>query len=321
MSGSRIDPGPAPAPASAGTGPVGTLPIVSRRRPGVTVAAVVAVLLCALVVRAFVDSPNINWSVVKHYLGAETILIGAVLTLVLTAASMLLGSVVGLIVAQMRLSGNRVLGVLANGYLFFFRGVPVLVQLVFWFNLALLFPSLSIGIPFTDLTLVETDTNRLITPFVAAILGLGLAEGAYLSEVFRAGLLSVDKGQTEAAASLGMRSTQITRRIVLPQAMRIIIPPVGNETIGMLKNTALVTIIAASELFTRAQVIYSRTYEVVELLIVITFWYLVMTTVLSILQAVIERRFGRGFGSERMSIDEGPLARLFGRPASWRFRS
>lgn len=282
--------------------------IVPRRRPGVIATAVLAVLLTVIVVRAFVTSSNIHWSVVWAYLGADTILVGVGLTLLLTFVSMLLGSAVGLVVAQMRLSGNRTLASLAGVYLFFFRGVPVIVQLVFWFNLALLFQSIGIG----ELSL---NTNDLITPFVAAILGLGLAEGAYISEIFRAGILSVDKGQTEAAASLGMSTRDISRRIVLPQAMRVIIPPVGNETIGMLKSTALVTIIAASELFTRAQEIYSRTYQVIEILIVITFWYLVMTSVLTVIQSRIERRYARGFGSEQRAIEEGPLTKLLG---GWR---
>jgi len=181
----------------------------------------------------------------------------------------------------------------ASAYVWFFRGTPLLVQLIFWFNLAALYPTLGFGIPFGP-AFVEVDTNSLITPLLAAILGLGLNEGAYMSEIVRAGLLSVDPGQTDAAEALGMRKVQVFRRIVLPQAMRVIIPPTGNETISMLKTTALVSVIAIPDLLFAVQVIYSRNFDVIPLLITASLWYLLVTTVLSIGQYFIERHFKRG---------------------------
>jgi len=178
-------------------------------------------------------------------------------------------------------------------YVGFFRGTPLLVQLIFWFNLAALYPAIAFGVPFGP-HLVTGDANKLITPFVAAILGLGLNEAAYMAEIVRAGLLSVDHGQTQAAQALGMTQRQIFRRIVLPQSMRVIIPPTGNQTISMLKTTSLVSVIALHDLLYASQIIYSRTYLVIPLLITASLWYLIVTTVLSVGQYYIERHFKRG---------------------------
>jgi polar amino acid transport system permease protein len=179
-------------------------------------------------------------------------------------------------------------------YIWFFRGTPLLVQIVFWYNIAALFPTIALGIPFGP-AFVHGHANSIVTPLVTAALGLGLNEGAYMSEIVRAGIISVDEGQTHAAQALGMSRLQIMRLIVLPQAMRVIIPPTGNETISMLKNTSLLIVASYGELFFSAQSIYDVNYKIIPLLIVISIWYLVMTSVLYVGQYFIERRFGRGF--------------------------
>ena len=206
---------------------------------------------------------------------------------------MVVGIVLGVILAVMRLSPNPVMSWVSWLYIWFFRGTPVLVQIFFWFNLNLVLKSFDIGIPFTPLWL-HANTNSLIPPFMAALLGLGLNEAAYMAEIVRAGMISVEHGQTEAAQALGMNRGLVMRRIVLPQAMRVIIPPTGNETISMLKTTSLAFGASVTELFTRQQQIATATYDVLELLIVASIWYLVMTSILTVGQYYIERRFARG---------------------------
>jgi polar amino acid transport system permease protein len=193
----------------------------------------------------------------------------------------------------MRLSPNPVMSWVSWLYIWFFRGTPVLVQIFFWFNLNLVLKSIDIGIPFTSFWL-HANTNTLIPPFMAALLGLGFNEAAYMAEIVRAGIISVEHGQTEAAQALGMNRGLVMRRIVLPQAMRVIIPPTGNETISMLKTTSLAFTASVTELFTRQQQIATATYDVLELLIVASIWYLVMTSILTVGQYYIERHFGRG---------------------------
>ena len=221
------------------------------------------------------------------------------MTLVLTAIAMAIGIVLGVLLAVMRLSPNPIVAGGSWTFIWFFRGTPLLVQLLFWSYIGTLYPEISIGIPFGGPDLITADGNELITPFLAAILGLGLNEGAYMAEIVRAGLLSVDEGQTEAAQSIGMTRLQTLRRIVLPQAMRVIVPPTGNETISMLKMSSLVSVIAFTELLYAVQLIYAVNYEVIPLLIVASLWYLVVTTLLSIGQYYIERRFGRGSSREQ----------------------
>jgi polar amino acid transport system permease protein len=194
----------------------------------------------------------------------------------------------------MRLSPNPLLSGTSWLYIWFFRGTPVLVQILFWGYISALYPRLSLGIPFGP-QFVHFSANSAITPFVAGMLALGLNEGAYMAEIVRAGIISVEEGQTEAAQSLGMTRLQTMRRIVLPQAMRVIVPPTGNETISMLKTTSLVVVIAYFELTVAVQTIYSRTFQTIPLLIVAALWYLALTSVLSVGQMFIERRFGRGF--------------------------
>lgn len=264
--------------------PVDSAPV---RRPGQILAGIVIVLLLAALAYSVITNDNIKWDVVGKYLAAPTILKGLSTTIVLTIVSMVIGVVLGIVLAVARLSTNRVLNMVAGGYIWLFRGTPLLVQLLLWFNLALFFPRLGFG----DFSV---DTNTVITAFVAALLGLGLNEGAYMAEIVRSGIQSVDAGQVEAAGALGMRQRIVMWRIILPQAMRVIIPPTGNNLITMLKMTSLVTVIAAPDLLNRAQAISAKNFYVFELLIVASIWYLLMTTIFTILQTQLEKRFARG---------------------------
>ncbi|WP_248449126.1 amino acid ABC transporter permease [Sinorhizobium meliloti] len=271
------------------------LKLVPKRHIGRMVAAGVVLLLFAGLVRAF-SVGQIEWSYVRDFLFAPAILAGLYNTLLMTLAAMGLGIVLGVVIAIMRISGNPVLSSIAIGYIWVFRGAPALLQLMLWFNLALIFPTL--GIP----GLFEFRTVDVMTPFVAAVLGLGISQGAYTSEVVRSGLLSVDTGQYEAARTIGMTQMMMLRRIVLPQAMRVMVPPVGNEVIGMVKLTSLASVIQYSEILHNAQIIYFANTRVLELLLVASFWYLLVVSVLSIGQHYIERYFGRGSKSIRSSM-------------------
>jgi polar amino acid transport system permease protein len=195
--------------------------------------------------------------------------------------------------AVCRLSLNPLLRSVSGAYIWFFRGTPTLVQLIFFYNLSALLPAISFGIPFGP-AFVSFDTNAVITPLLAAILGLGLNEGAYMAEIVRGGLLSVDPGQREAGQAIGMTNARIMRRIVLPQAMRFIIPPTGNQVISMVKATALVSVIALSDLLYTVQSIYNRTFETIPMLLVACVWYLIVTSVLYVVQSFIERHYSRG---------------------------
>jgi polar amino acid transport system permease protein len=247
-----------------------------------------------------------GWAAVGFYLFNGLIFRGILVTLELTVLAMVIGIVLGVILAVMRLSPNWVMSSVSWLYIWFFRGTPVLVQIFFWFNLNLVLKSIDIGIPFTSFWL-HANTNTLIPPFMAALLGLGLNEAAYMAEIVRAGIISVEHGQTEAAQALGMDRSLVMRRIVLPQAMRVIIPPTGNETISMLKTTSLAFGASVTELFTRQQQIATSTYDVLELLIVASFWYLAMTSILTVGQFYIERHFGRG---TMRGLPQTPLQRF-----------
>ncbi len=192
----------------------------------------------------------------------------------------------------MRLSSNRLLSTLGWLYIWFFRSVPVLVQLIFWYNFGALYSHVTLALPWGPV-LFSAPTNAVITPLTAALAGLGLAQAAYTAEVIRAGILSVAPGQTRAAKALGMGPATIFVRIVFPQAMRVIIPPVGNEVISMVKGTSLVSVIAMADLLYTAQLIYARTYETIPLLIVASLWYLAIVSVLSVAQHALERHYGR----------------------------
>lgn len=247
-----------------------------------------------------------SWDIVGRYFTSSLILQGLWMTLVLTTLTMVIGITIGAVMAVLRQSPSRVLSSSAWIYTWFFRGTPVYVQLLFWFNIAALFPTVHLGIPFGP-RLVAIDTVSVLTPFAAALIGLSLNEGAYMSEIVRGGILAVDEGQIEAASSLGLRRFQTLRLVVLPQAMRVIVPPTGNEVISMLKTSSLASALSVTELLRAAQNIYSSTYEVIPLLIVASLWYLIVTTVLSVVQYYVERHFAKG---ATRHLPETPWQRL-----------
>ena len=269
-----------------------TLVIVPRRHYGRMIGAAVVCLALAAIVHAFIVG-QIEWDYVAEFLTVPVILKGLVNTIVMAILAMLVGITLGVVFAVMRLSSNPVLSTTALGYIWLFRGVPALLQLLLWFNLALIFPTM--GIP----GLFSVKTVEVMTPFVAALLGLGIQQGAFTAEVVRAGLLSVDQGQYEAAQTIGMTRLQLLRRIIMPQAMRVIVPPVGNEFIGMVKLTSLASVIQYAEVLHSAQNIYYANSRVIELLIVAAFWYLIVVSVLTPAQMLLERRFSRGAGGGR----------------------
>ncbi|MCI1747106.1 MAG: amino acid ABC transporter permease [Acidipropionibacterium sp.] len=250
--------------------------------------AVLAVL-AAMFGHFVITNQRLRLDLVVRYLFEKSILRGLLLTIELTVVAMVMGVVLGLVLAIMRLSDNPVLRSVASGWVWLFRGTPIMVQLLFWFFLGSVLPTLSLGIPFGP-EFVTAPTNTVITQFAAAALGLGLNESAYMSEIVRSGIGSVSKGQWEACNALGMGNGLIYRRVVLPQALRIIVPPMSNETISMLKTTSLVLVIGLPELLTTAQLIYSRNFQQIPLLIVASIWYLVLTTILTAIQSRIERK-------------------------------
>lgn len=266
---------------------------VPVRHPGRWVSAAIVVVVAAQLGHWLFTNEALGLGTAWSYVFDDTILRGIVVTLELTVIAMVMGIVLGVLLAIMRLSKNPIVSAAAWTYIWFFRGTPVLVQLLFWFNLPSVVNAISIGIPFGPHWFPQ-DPKALITAFIAACLGLGLNEGAYMAEIARAGILSVDEGQDEAACALGMSRLLTMRRVVLPQAMRVIIPPTGNETISMLKTTSLAVVIGVLELLGTAQAIYARTYEVIPLLLTASIWYLFMTSILSVGQYYVERRFARG---------------------------
>jgi polar amino acid transport system permease protein len=290
---------------------------VSVRHWGRWVVAALVLVLVADLVYSAANNPRFQWHVVGDFLFSSRVIDGLVLTLELTAIAMIIGIVLGVILAIMRLSPNPIVSGASWLYIWFVRGTPVLVQLLFWSFISALYPHVSLGVPFGGPEILGGSANTVITPIVAAILGLGLNEGAYMAEIVRAGILSVDEGQEEAAQALGMTRLQTLRRIVLPQAMRVIIPPTGNETISMLKTTSLVSVIAVTDLLYAVQLIYSQSFQQIPLLIVACIWYLVFTTLLSIGQYFIERHYGRG---SRRARRQGPLERVWGAIAIRRSR-
>jgi polar amino acid transport system permease protein len=270
---------------------------VPVRRPGRWIAAAIVLVIAVALVHSAAGNARFEWSVVGNYLFDERVLEGLRVTIELTVIAMAIGIVLGVLLAVMRLSPNPLVSGGSWLYIWFFRGTPVLVQLLFWYNIAALYPKIALGIPFGP-AFVHADANTLITPFTAAILGLGLNEGAYMAEIVRAGIISVPEGQSDAARSLGMTRLQTMRRIVLPQAMRVIIPPTGNETISMLKTSALASVIAVGDLLYATQVIYSVNFKTIQLLIVASIWYIVCTSVLYVGQYYLERHYGRGASRE-----------------------
>lgn len=236
---------------------------------------------------------NFEWHVVAQWFTAEPILRGLGVTLGLTVVAMVIGTIIGLLLAVARLSNDRLLSGLAGLYIWFFRGTPLLVQLLFWYNMSTLFPTITLGIPFGP-TFGEWPTNDVITPLTAAIAGLSLNEAAYMAEIIRGGLLSVERGQYETADAFGMTKARALRRIIIPQAMRSIVPPSGNQLISMIKATSLVSVIAMGDLLYSAQAVYNRTFEVIPMLMVAVLWYLLITSILNVGQSAIERYYARG---------------------------
>jgi polar amino acid transport system permease protein len=281
---------------------------VPVRHPGRWIAAAIIVVLAVAIVRSIVTNPHFEWGVVGEYLFDQRILEGLRLTIELTVIAMAIGIVLGMVLAVMRLSPNPLVSGGSWLYIWFFRGTPVLVQLIFWYYISALYPKLALGIPFGP-AFIHPNVNTLITPFAAAILGLGLNEGAYMAEIVRAGIISVPEGQTDAAQSLGMTRLQTMRGIVLPQAMRVIIPPTGNETISMLKTTSLVSVIAVADLLYAAEGIYSTNFKTIPLLIVVSIWYIVCTSVLYVGQYYLERYYGRGSSRARAGTLGGRVLR------------
>lgn len=280
--------------------------LVRHKSLGSAIAAVLIVVAFAAVIAAFVFA-DIDYAVTVKYLFDPQVLSGVVTTLQLTVISMVVGVGLGVVTALLRESKNRVLSGAAGFYTWLFRGTPVLVQLLIWFNIALVIPEISV------FGLWTVSTNTIMTPFLAAILALGINEGSYMSEIVRSGLLAVDKGQEEAALALGMRRPRVMLSVVLPQALRIILPPAGNQLIAMLKTSALAYTISVSELLNGAFRIYTLNYKVIELLFTASIWYLFMTTVLTVLQSWLERRMNRGFAGESApSIKKRWLKNTFG---------
>ncbi|WP_030620913.1 amino acid ABC transporter permease [Streptomyces sclerotialus] len=264
--------------------PIKAIPV---RHYGRWVAALVVIGLLALLVRAFA-SGNVNWGAIPDYLFNADILRGLRNTLLITVLSMVIGVVLGVILAVMRQSKNPVTSTVAWFYIWFFRGTPVYVQLFLWFNLGLVFQYIDI------MPIYKDEWADFMTPFLCALLGLGLNEAAYMAEICRAGLNAVDEGQTEAAHALGMSHGKTLRRIVVPQAMRVIVPPTGNEVINMLKTSSLVIAVQYYDLLQSAQNVGRDSGVVVEMLILAAVWYLVATSVLSVGQYYLERHYARG---------------------------
>ncbi len=263
------------------------LPVARRMHWGRWVAVALILAVFVLLARAFAQG-QIEWSYVGRFITVPVILAGIVNTMVMAVLAMALGIVLGVVVAIMRLSPNPVLASVAIFYTWLFRGTPLILQLLLWFNLALVFPVL--GVP----GIWSGRAVDIMTPFLAALLGLGLNQGAYTSEVMRAGMLSVDSGQYEAASAIGMGRLKALRRIILPQAMRVVLPPLGNEFIGMVKATSLASVIQYPEVLHAAENIYYANSRVIELLIVAGLWYLLVVSILTPLQMLLERFFSRG---------------------------
>lgn len=268
--------------------------IVRLRHPGRALSAVVIGFLMFLSATSLVTNPNFQWKIVFHYLFAESILNGVFTTVWLTAVCMSIAIVLGILLATFRMSENLVLRTVAGGYLWFFRGTPLLVQLIFWYNLGALYPNIGLGIPFTHVMFFSAPANQVLNVWLVAIAGLALHESAYMAEIVRSGLMAVPVHQREAAQALGLDGWQTFKRIILPQSLRVIIPPTGNQFIGMLKYSSLVSVIAVAELLYSAQIIYSQTFETIPVLICASLWYLFITTILTIVQSRIEKYYSKG---------------------------
>lgn len=277
-------------PARAGGERVARQPVVRVRHYGRAVLAAVVVVVVALVLYGLATNPNIEWSVVGDYLFNADILNGLLTTLAMTAIGMVLSVIGAVVIALMRMSPSRIISTTAGAYIFFFRGIPLILLLIFAGNLGLFVKQITIGIPFTGIELFSQPSSEVLTPFVASVIGLSLAGSGYMAEIVRAGLLAVGRGQHDAAKALGLGSLQTTRYIVLPQALRVIVPPMGNELISMLKATAIVSVIGGGDLLTVAQSISGANYRTIEMLLVAAAWYFAVVAALTAGQYALERR-------------------------------
>ncbi|MFN8224981.1 MAG: amino acid ABC transporter permease [Gaiellales bacterium] len=265
--------------------------IIRRRHPlRAALAVATAALVAAVAVFGFALNENIEWSVVADYLFDPNILRGLWVTIEITFVGMAVSLVGALLIALMRMSPSRVIRWIASAYIFTFRGIPIILLLILVGNLGLFVKTVRIGIPFTDVDLFSRPSSELLTPFVASIIGLSLAGSAYMSEIFRSGLLSIGRGQRDAAKALGLTARQTTRFVVLPPALRVIVPPLGNEFISLLKATAIVAVIGGGDLLTVAQSISGVTYRTIEMLLVAAWWYFVVVAGFTLLQHVLEQR-------------------------------
>ncbi|MFR9773361.1 amino acid ABC transporter permease [Nocardia sp. SC052] len=283
------DPTGTPAPTETGATPT----VAKTRHPWRWVISAVALILLAQFVHGLATNPGWDWPTFARYITAESVLSALRVTLELTAWGTALGFLLGTALAIARLSNNPVLRVIAWVYIWAFRSIPLIVQLLFWFNIAYLYRTLSVGIPFGP-ALFTFEVNGVISGFTAAVIGLALHQAAYSAEIIRAGFISVDAGQLEAAAALGIPRLRQFRTVVVPQAMRSILPNAANEVISLFKGTSIVSVMAIAELFYQVQVIYGRNGRVVPLLMVATVWYIVLTTALSVAQYYIERHYAKG---------------------------
>ncbi|MGP3769415.1 amino acid ABC transporter permease [Streptomyces sp. SDT5-1] len=287
----------APITASRGADidDIATLPVTPVRRPWQWAASAIVLVLLALLVASVAGNSNMGWPVVGDYLFDADVLHGIGWTVLLTVVCMALAVVIGVVIAVLRTSGNRALSGAAALFVWFFRGTPLLVQLIFWFNLALVFPQLGPAMFFGQ-GAAGIDTNNAIDWFTAALLAFGLHEGAYMAEIVRGGFLAVDRGQTEAAESIGMTSGQTLRRVLLPQALRVIVPPSMNQFVNLFKATSLVAFVSGLDLLSAVQHIYATNYEVVPLLIVASLWYLALVSLATLGQHLLEKRLNQGYG-------------------------
>ena len=302
---------PVPQPAGSADDRPGLIRAVPVRHPGRWVAVAVIAVLVAMLAHLLITNPAFNWPFVFEAMNQRPVINGFIQgTLLVTVLSMIVGIAVGVLLAVMRLSDNPVLRAVSWAYTWFFRSIPRYVLLTIMGALGILFPTgLALGVPFDwviidllglsgDWRFVTLDANQLFVGIVGAVIGLAASEAAYMAEIARAGILSVDRGQAEAAQALGMSKSQTMLRVVLPQAMRVIVPPTGNETTAMLKDTSLLLAIPLiTELFFQLQSIGSRTYQTFPVLVAATLYYLAASSVMMIGQSYLERRFGRGFGT------------------------
>ena len=305
----------APGIAAGGGPPAASRPEAIRAIPvrhyGRWISAAVVTFLLVALMFSFIKNPVVDWPTVWEYLFKPLTLMGVARTIEITFLCMLVGAAGGVALAVMRLSDNPVLSQIAWVYIWFFRGTPVYVQIILWGNIGVLWSHFYVGVPFANIVFWSTPAGTLVNNLlVVGVLALGLNEAAYAAELVRAGIISVDAGQAEAASSLGMSPSLTMRRIVLPQAMRVIIPTFGNETISMLKTTSLLAVLGGGvELFSRMQEIYAQTFQIMPLLVVASMWYLFITSILTLIQARLEAYFGKGFGEKEAEAAEKRTAK------------